>query len=392
MKKYWQRVIKSVYIFPSLRALAKQSSSHFDRNVVLDCLTCKLVRNDNVCFIRYTSLVFAMMVHRIFTKSQLILLLISIFFPIINATAMTTPCTGHLFNPVTDICWDCLLPITIGSTPVMTGTNPDTVNPPDTICTCGSLPFPKIGVAVGYWEPMELIDVTRSPYCLVSLGGLKLMDSPEDGAVAVDDPNQNTGFFYVHAYYLPIMQFLGVPAPDCADSGAPALIYLSELDPTWNDETLAMILFPETLLFDNLFMQAACSADALTAAVYLPIDSLFWCAGAQGTMYPVTGSVGEYIGGVQASVLMAERLIFRFHRLGLMQDSSATHLCSSSTEVTLPKSRYRYQMTHPIPTVYPTGCQPFGRTTMFWGSLLEPPISTENYGYLIWRKRNCCYF
>jgi conjugal transfer pilus assembly protein TraU len=320
----------------------------------------------------------------------------SLFFFLLLLTvtpgwAALTPCTGRLINPVTDICWDCLLPITIGSTPIMTGTNPDTRNPTDTFCTCDDDLFPKIGVSVGYWEPMELIDVTRSPYCLVNLGGWKLWDSPNDGAVAVDDPNQNTGFFYVHAIHFPIMQFLGVPTPSCADADKITLTYVSELDPTWADETLALTLFPETLLFNNLPMQAACAADAAAAAVSLPLDSLFWCAGAQGTMYPLTGTVGEYIGGVQGSVLLSERLIFKLHRLGLMPDSSPDHLCTQSIEPTLPKSRYRYQMMNPTPTVTPTGCQPFGRTTMLWGSLLESPISPENYGYLVWRKRNCCW-
>lgn len=322
--------------------------------------------------------------------SKLLWLFVGIHSGLSTAVAGLTPCTGRLINPVTDICWECLLPITIGSTPVMIGTNPDTVNPPNTFCSCGDFPFPEMGISVGYWEPMELIDVTRSPYCLVNLGGVSLWESMNDGAVAVDDPNNNTGFFYVHAYHFPIMQMLGFPSPRCADSGAPMLTYLSELDPTWNNEELALILFPESLLFNNLLMQAACGVDALSASIRLPNDELFWCAGAQGTMYPLTGFVGEYIGGVQGTVLLSERLIYRLHRLGLMSDSSIGDLCRDHTTLTLPKSRYRYQMINPIPTVTTKGCQPFGRTTMLWGSLLEPPISTENYGYLIFRKRNCC--
>ena len=105
----------------------------------------------------------------------------------------------------------------------------------------------------------------------------------------------------------------------------------------------------------------------ISASTWLPNDELFWCAGAQGTMYPLTGSVGEYIGGVQGTVLLSERLIYKLHRLGLMADSSIGDLCSAHTTMTLPKSRYRYQMINPIPTVTPNGCQPFGRTTMLWG-------------------------
>ena len=51
----------------------------------------------------------------------LLSLIVGMSFPIGIAVAGLTPCTGRLINPVTDICWDCLLPITIGSTPFYDG-------------------------------------------------------------------------------------------------------------------------------------------------------------------------------------------------------------------------------------------------------------------------------
>jgi conjugal transfer pilus assembly protein TraU len=31
--------------------------------------------------------------------------------------------------------------------------------------------FQRVGLAIGYWEPMAMTDVARSPGCMVNLGG-----------------------------------------------------------------------------------------------------------------------------------------------------------------------------------------------------------------------------
>ncbi len=305
-----------------------------------------------------------------------------------------TPCSGKLINPVSDICWDCLLPITIGKSQVQSSHYPDTPNPDSPVCVCPGNPIPRVGIAIGYWEPMTLVDVTRTPFCLVSLGGIQVGSSPHTGDISTGDVRENTSFFHVHAYRFPILALLGMGLP-CHENGALlAPEYMSELDPIWGDDTLSMTLFPETASFGDLISQAACAVDAASANVGLPQDNLFWCAGSQGTMYPVTGHVAEHVGGVQASVLLSERLMFKLHRLGLVKDSSASHLCGENYQPIMPKSRYRYQMTYPVPTTRSLGCQPFGRSTIPWETVYsgsqETPWSTENYAYLIWKKRNCC--
>lgn len=46
---------------------------------------------------------------------------------------------------------------------------PDTANPSMPIQICPAPPlFRRIGLAIGYWEPMALTDVTRSPGCMVT--------------------------------------------------------------------------------------------------------------------------------------------------------------------------------------------------------------------------------
>ena len=98
-------------------------------------------------------------------KNPLLVILILTFLTPITAQAKT--CTGRMVNPITDICWACVLPITIGAAPVVPGRTSDTLNFPSPVCVCPAPPplFVRIGVAVGYWEPIRLIDVTKSPFC-----------------------------------------------------------------------------------------------------------------------------------------------------------------------------------------------------------------------------------
>ena len=41
-------------------------------------------------------------------------------------------------------------------------------------------------------------------------------------------------------------------------------------------------------------------------------------------MYPLTGNVAAHVGGVQASLLAGQRLLYRLHRAGLAWGTSGT--------------------------------------------------------------------
>lgn len=89
-----------------------------------------------------------------------------------TARAASSECEGNFVNPITDICWECIFPVTIGNVPVAKGRQPDTPNPSMPIQFCPMGILYRVGLAIGYWEPMALTDVTRSPYCMVNLGAL----------------------------------------------------------------------------------------------------------------------------------------------------------------------------------------------------------------------------
>jgi conjugal transfer pilus assembly protein TraU len=325
---------------------------------------------------------------------------VAIFFATVLFTIKTfagSTCHGHFVNPLTDVCWSCLFPITIGASTVASSSLGDTANPSSPVCACGS-PVLHPGMSTGFWEPMAMTDVTRTPYCFANLGGVQLSMGSSLGIGSVESANadQNHSFYYVHWYKYPLLYWLNLLADGlCVESGDVDIAYLTELDPTWQDDELTFLINPEALLFGNVAAQAACAADSVSASLSHPLDALFWCAGAQGSMYPLNGQVQEHVGGVQASTLLTERMAYKMHRELLLSDSvgeNSPALCYNAHLPILPKSRYRYQMVNPVPTVGEGGCHAVGATTATWGAGHEIPFSGEDFGYLVWRKRNCCAF
>ena len=124
----------------------------------------------------------------------------------------------------------------------------------------------------------------------------------------------------------------------------------------------------------------------------MPIASLFWCAGCQGSIYPMGGHVATHIGGVQASTLLVQRMTNKLHRELLMWAGSGdAGLCGFYPQVLMDKQNYKLQMVHPIPNTTKLAgrrCQPFGRTTAVWGAGKEYPVRGEDCVYQIFRQRS----
>ena len=342
-----------------------------------------------------------------------------------------TQSDGRWVNPVTDVCWSCLFPLTVGDVPVamqansvkddgvkgagsgssgsqtstQTGStssasvatysnnNPDTDNPSMPIQICPMGIFYRIGLAIGYWEPFSMVDVTKEAGRMVSMGGMSINlgqigRGTEDNSIG-DVPGN---FMQVHWYKYPLIAWLNIiTSLGCMQVGDMDLAYMSELDPMWNDSSLSAVINPEAFIFNNIVAQSACAADAIASSFYKPLDVLFWCAGSQGSMYPFTGYTAQAFSPVQNSVLMAERMAYKLHREGLILDSIGENkaVCYNYPAPIIPKDRYRYQMVSMIPDT--ESCHPFGRSTLRWEIGHNVPIGMKNFGYIIWRKRNCVY-
>jgi len=318
-----------------------------------------------------------------------ILISLACFTQIVHAN-----CAGKFVNPLTDVCWKCVFPLTIMGFDVAKGrASPPTSRSPICVCPRGGVPVP--GIPVGFWEPVRLVDVTRTPYCLVSMGGINMASSGVNYRGDVEEnPHDGThhSFYQVHWYIYPVMYWLELLMDFvCLESASIDLAYVTELDPFWNDDEKSFILNPEAVLFGNGVAQAACAADCVAATANLPINELFWCAGCQGGLYPFTGSLNDHAGGVQGSLLIAGRFMAKLHRELLLWGTYGKEgWCNKYPMPIIKKSQYRFQMVYPIPVT--NDCYPMGHTELFWQGGREFPYNGSDFGYLIWRRRDCCLF
>ena len=202
------------------------------------------------------------------------------------APASAQSCTGRFVNPISDVCWECLFPISIG--PIAIGSVSgvlDTPNPSSPICLCGS-PIPRIGLSLGVWEPARLVDATRAPWCFPNLGGLTIdpgLPAGRGRTGAAGGDGAKGSVWHAHYYMYPLLSWIGVLLDlGCLEGGGLDIAWASELDPAWLDDELSFLLNPEAALFANLPAQAACAADCAASSAGLPLDPMFWCAGLPG--------------------------------------------------------------------------------------------------------------
>jgi conjugal transfer pilus assembly protein TraU len=337
---------------------------------------------------------------------QIIILIMAILMPFSVSANIT--CQGRFVNPITDICWSCILPISIGSINIGKGVAPkkrDTKNPSSPICMCTKANIPTPGMSIGFWEPVRLVDVTRTPYCLTNLGGISLgSDSKKISSFNrsyEDHSYRHDSFYHVHYYAYPLIYWLELITDFmCLERGSFDVAYMSEFDVTWNDPKLQSLLNPESLLFGSPIAQTACSMDCAAASLKLPIDSMFWCGGCLGNMYPFSGANADHEGGVQSSSLLTLRVLAKQHRLGFADVTSTNSskvngpLCRKHKGLKIKKSQYKLQMVNPKATTggKDIGCWPVGLTDTAYSSFREYPYKGQDFGYLIWRKKNCCTF
>lgn len=326
---------------------------------------------------------------------------ISLLLVLLMAHTAGAECRGSFLNPVTDVCWDCMFPVRIGGVAQFGGGGGGTAPGAglEPVCICPTGQGFTVGLTVGFWEHARLIEPVKEPYCFPVMGTGLSNPSPGYGSGNVqgtgrDDVNAELGFKQVHYYVFPVWAlmnlFMDFP---CTENDVPFdLAYMSELDILHSDDLLSFILNPEALAFGNPISQLACPVDTVASTVSEPIDALFWCAGAWGSMYPFTGNAATS-NPLDVSALVATRLLFKQSREGILLDT-AINKCSFRGVYTpiMFKSHYRFQIARPIKGDM---CIPIGRPSMIWGSGKNPPWgsnkgSADNFLYIETRARVCC--
>jgi conjugal transfer pilus assembly protein TraU len=323
---------------------------------------------------------------------------------------------------VTNICWSCLFPMRLmGTVQLGSGKIPSGASD-KTVCFCsGSQGVPEIGFVLGMWAPMGLVELVRQPYCSPALGGVKIRSSwrlwgMPDGS---DDGSSSNQFYSYHYFAFPLYEILQLYLnPECNAGGYVDfdLLYLSEIDPTWEEDELAVFTQPEVAVAANPLLQVACPADCAAATLASPLDGLWWCAGCWGSLYPFTGNVPSGGSPPRVSSLLATRALAAMHRRGLAWRSMGNDvLCGGKIAPMIPKQQYKMSMVFPVAeaaaglripqgaTQAGTGdasldnynwtqkcCHNIGVPTMLWGEWRNIPAVGEDFIYLLWRWTDCC--
>lgn len=308
---------------------------------------------------------------------------------------------SRVFQGMIDkVCWTCMLPVKIMGAPLGSSglalDEPDGAANTSLACTCtDSLGVPEIGVPMSMWVPARLIETVRIPYCSPVASGTRFKsDIRLIGGQTSDSDGVPLAFLNYHFWYFPLYSIMDMfLEPSCRGDGFIDidLGYMSELDPTHNDDILAFILAPETVMFANPVAQAACAADAVSSSANVPLEHLYWCAGSWGNMYPMTGNVPHDSSPVGTASLIATRALAALHRRGLARKTMGDDaMCGSKIHPMIPKSQYRFQQIFPVAEADGSCCHAIGSSTFGWGEHRTIPGKGEDFVNLVWRYTDCC--
>lgn len=330
-------------------------------------------------------------------------------------------------NLISGVCWSCLFPVRIMGVSTGFGSNHF---PSDAVSDKGCMCFdeagvPEFGWMMGMWAPARLVEVVRSPYCSPTLGGKRIKSEVRLTGKSKADANDGEdplSFYQYHYYSFPLYLILDLlVSTDCNRDGYLDLdlMYLSEVDPTWNDDELSFLMNPEVAVFANPIAQAACVADCAASSAGNGISSMYWCAGCWGGLYPFSGHINRSANPVRDSSLLATRAVAALHRRGLAHKTYGDDAkCGGFIAPFIPKDQYRMSMLYPVAeanstvstpsdtgeppppppaegepgsAMYSQGCcHEIGTSTMLWGEWRNIPQIGEDFVYMLWRYSDCC--
>lgn len=300
---------------------------------------------------------------------------------------------------ITDVCWDCVFPIKVAGIPISGSKFRDRV--PDNaatrpFCMCfDNQGVPKPGVQTSFWQPNRLVEFQRVPGCSSVLNGIRFpfnrLNQGTDGHHEERRDNSST-FRHYHYYAFPVMLMLDIFVPTHCNPGAfhdLDVMYLSEVDPTWNNDEIAFFTHPENALLANALAAPACIPDAVTSTAGRPLETLWWCAGSWGMLYPLAGHVVGFDGTLRTTSKLAARTLAQLHRRGIEWGTVGNErMCGGEIMPTLPKYQYRFTLFYPTPET--DDSHALGAMVETWGIGRTIPAVGEDPVYIVWRWLDCC--
>ena len=312
---------------------------------------------------------------------------------------------------ISSFCFNCFFPIRIMGIPIPAGRGasklPGSEDMAGPICVCpGRTGLPSIGLTFGMWQPTHLTEVVKTPFCSPVLLGMNLGGVNAGDAMGLLKGSQFGGSSHVGGaasgqdaifYNYHWIKFPGAVLLDmltntvCAPRGGVDMDfgYLSELDPTMQNDLMANYTHPESRVFANPAAQAACMADTVMAATRRPISKAFWCAGSWGSLYPYSMHSGAQT-TFEGQMLTAARGLAAMHRRGLAKRSSGNKaVCADRLWFVMPKNQYQFQNLWPRPR---RSAEWIGTTEYKggWGLGRVIPAVGEDRVTMTWAWNECC--
>lgn len=312
-------------------------------------------------------------------------------------------CQGSFPNLITDVCWSCTFPLKLFGQAAFNSAGGEDYTSSDKTSVCSCKSPPTVGIPMSFWELNQMTDVTATPGCFPMLGGARVNVGVNSDAYGHNGSNDQGGmaqaresFRQVNLYINPAMYIMGAVLDNsCMDNRGIDIPWVSFADPTHNDEELANMLTPYAFPFGSMVAIGAMSADAVAATAGFPIPEIFWAAGSFGPMYPLTGTNQAHLSNEQTARLQTTRVLAKLHAAGTQWAAAGNDaMCSYYPQIIMDKRQYKLQRLYPRPQTEKINgkcCDPIGRSTILTESGTEAPLSTfRDFGYAIFRKRDCC--
>lgn len=293
-----------------------------------------------------------------------------------------------------------IFPIRIGGVKIMSMGELDDFNLIGSfpICICKLPPpiFIRVGITFSLWEPARIIETVHIPWCSPTVG----MHLPVPfNQMAIGGKDKETGTTgsggaqaqaHIIAYPLWFMFGLFLDVVCLQPFKGFDYLYLTELDPLWQNDMWATLLGPEAVLVSNPIAQFACIVDSVAANVWRGLDPLFWCVGSWGGTYPMSQNIVSD-NHVESNAGLAARMISKMHRQllfwGTAGPPAVQGWCQRYPAPIWFKSHYNLLLLHPIPQAKRTV---IGRSGIIWSAGKNPPFIGGNFVWMIYNKRDCC--
>ena len=287
-----------------------------------------------------------------------------------------------------------MYPIKIAGVTVKTGVNKVPDSSDDVVCTCTKGTVVQTGVTASFNNFDRVIESVAEPYCLPLLG-ITVAEDVEIGGwgknAQGNPPNEQTDQIFSQGHYwlFPTGAVLDILRDvACLDgTGGVDLGYLSELDITWADDELSVLVFPEAAAFSSMPAQLACVADAATSLVGFALAPMIHCIGSAGSVFPVSGRISNRE-TVEANHGLAAKVLYSMCRSLMVCDPGIAKCLCVFTPIWI-KWNYFLQAGKPNKQA---GVSPIGRSSVVWGMGVNQPVEGDDFLFVLFRHHICCMF